>query len=52
MIAIAIFCLLSAILLVAMTLHAELSQEEMAKAKGKFATRVDVLCGFEVESRR
>ena len=35
MIAIAIFCLLSAILLVAMTLHAELSQEEMAKAKRK-----------------
>jgi hypothetical protein len=35
MIAIAIFCLLSAILLIAMTLHAELSQEEMANAKRK-----------------
>jgi hypothetical protein len=35
MIAIAIFCLLCAILLVAMTLHAELSQEEMLNAKRK-----------------
>jgi hypothetical protein len=35
MIVIAIFCLLSAILLVAMTLHTELSQEEMANVKRK-----------------